>query len=447
MVDVPLSDLEKEFSEIVAKINSSQDATHRVNQFLYNLFMGENSSINISEKEMFDNYMRVAYHLYRSAADNKNTSLDLVLLQLVPICFYIYYESKNMGSKLSSVQQLFLSKIESALLLIFNTETVRRRELPEKEKTLSFLGSSIEGVKTRYNNIEKSNNVLSQSSKDSQSHTSILLGSSHANEDYLSGVANRPLFLRSEMYKNQEALSPLYFKDHEHIIPLSTEISDKVLCVVLQLFCQRAHDLPLHTKLTFLRVIQTLVSQKVPYRVPTMEQVDIIRSRNLEAKKIMEESLSIIKQENSTAGEKSQEAINESDIQIEVGGSEKKKKMYYHEYLSQLDLITLYSEHYGDVAETNDIPLASLEAKSNQTLGSRRINISEPVLNDAIALLKHCSQNMEQTTSFQDLFTPSKTATKTIVVEALYAVYLRTMYDFIDSTSLVQVQAILKLLD
>ncbi|KAG2392279.1 hypothetical protein C9374_012531 [Naegleria lovaniensis] len=460
-------ELEKNFSDIASKVLANDQVAFLVNSFLVDLFLHEKTSSD-SENQMYQNYLRVAYHVFllNTKTDSKNSNLDLVLLQHVPVCLYIYLETKNV-SKLSEIQLVFLSKIESILLLIFNTENIKRREMPEKEKTLSFLASSIEGVKTKYNNGEKLLSLTSSSSsKELQSsYNSLILGSSHANEDFFTGVAHRQLYLRNEMATNNESLSPLYFRDYETYSPLLNEISERVLSVVCQVFANRLEVLPKSSIFTFLRVFYQLVSQQVPYRIPTLEQVSIIKDRNAQAKNIMEESLKVIKEDitghshneptTTISNGKSEktDVISELDIQVDVENSNsqkaKKKKLYYHEYLTQLDLITLYSEHYGDYLVES--PTNTFTAG---TIGSHRIFLQESFINDAVAILKYCSLNMEKFTAvtlFKDVFADSSNNTvkdvRPIIIETLYAVYLRLVYDFIDSKSLIQIQAILKLLD
>nr|CAG4715776.1 unnamed protein product [Naegleria fowleri] len=265
------------------------------------------------------------------------------------------------------------------------------------------------------------------------------------------------------MATNNESLSPLYFRDYEIYSPLLNEINEKVLSVVCQVFASRLEVLPKSSIFTFLRVLYQLTSQQVPYRVPTLEQVSIIKERNAEAKNIMEESLKVIKEDltghshndpsNSNVKSRTIDVISDLDIQVDVENNNsqktKKKKLYYHEYLTQLDQITLYSEHYGD--SLFESPSTNI---TSGIFGADRIFLQESFINDAIAVLKYCAHNMEKLTAvslFKDLFSVSSNNTikdvKPIIIETLYAVYLRLVYDFIDSKSLIQMQAILKLLD
>ncbi|EFC43645.1 predicted protein [Naegleria gruberi] len=448
---IVFADLEKEFSDIVGKLLSNEDVCKKVDLFLLDLFTSEKSTQSTnSDYELYENYIRVAYYLYLlSSRESTKNNFDLILLQHVPICLYVYFQTKN-NSKLDETQQLFLSKIESVLLLIYNNEGVKRRETPDNEKTLTFIASQINGIKTRYNNTEKINATITPSKSDPTLSTSLLLGSSHANEDFYTGISSKTLYVRSELMKNQESLYPLFFRDHESSLPLATEINDKVLGVVCQTFSKRLDVLSLGSIFTFMRVVQKLVSQKVPYRIPTMEQVEIIRTRNEQAKKIMEESLKVIREdtthESQSAGTSEfTSSISETEIQLDIETptpkKDKKKKMYYHEYLTQLDLITMYSEHYGDV-ESNE--------STNEPVNARRIPLSESFINETLAVLKHTSQSLDklsQQYAPQDLFGSKQTSSKAVIVEVLYAVYLRLIYDFVDSRSLLQVQSMLKMLD
>ncbi|KAL9658294.1 hypothetical protein ABK040_015614 [Willaertia magna] len=430
--------IENQFSEIIKKILSTPTTGIQINELLISIF--QTNEINENQVKMIERYLMVAYHLY--SRDELPSFFQLILIEHIPTFLFIYFTTKPLLSKLSKLQKIFISVIESILILIYHTESIYRKELPEKDKTFKFILTSTQGLNIPF--LEESKNIPSSSIPN------ITMSSSSTSLDdynYEYSKSFRPNLIRSELDKNQESLSPLYIKDFEQILPITSEVNQTVLVIVCQVFHRRIKEISLESKLNFVRVINRLVTQKIPFRIPTIDDVEIIKQQNEEAKKIMEESLKIIREDN--VNENLTE-VSEKDIEIEL---KRKKKFFYHEQLTQLDLLLLYLEEIGD-----ELDVGVKKDGKKDLLSKARILLPLPIVDELIPILQHCCMNLEnyqnvpvsnQSTLMKDLFLVSKNdldfkkMIESTLLETLYALYMRVNYDYLDSIAIVRIRNLL----